>query len=337
MSFFNKLAKGISFLINPAGLIIDQFQHTPDNSHRDPNTGKLIYNGTDNVSPGKRLLNKFGNWISNIWNDVTGQSAIDKQNQANLDLAKYQSDMQEEFYNSYSSPEAIMRQYQEAGLNPNLMYSSSGSGQGNVPSFNAPTVNRRMSFAEQVSKGLSIMSGLLNVQNLIYNTAASREIAEQNGVKTLGLLEDVLTKRRKNEVESNIVGYFPSSGFHNLFRRSSVGRRSGIVDVIKGEPDTLLERYSDVMRQERFNKAYKVIANNMYEYGNYTSPIGDMIAFKPFDDFKANAIWRNGILEFDRKQRLFNYNWDEDYKTIMKSMGVAAPVAQILMKLLGSR
>lgn len=271
--------------------------------------------------------------VSDIWNDVTGQTAVNQQNEANKQLAAYQAQMNEEFYNKYSSPQALMNQYQQAGLNPDLMYSGVGSGQGNVPSYSAPSVNRKLSGIEQITRALSLVTGIMNVQNLMYNTVASREIAEQNSVKTLGLVEDVLNKRRNNHVEGNIVGFMPKFDFPGLFKRSALSR-------LKFEDTSslpLLERYSDIMRQQRFNNAFKSFMYNAHEYGNYIDSLGDSVIYKPYDDWRANAIWRNKVLEFDSKQRQFTYDWDQDYKTIMKSAGFAGPVLQLVTRLLGGK
>ena len=85
-------------------------------------------------------VNQAFDWLGDRWRDFTGVTAIDKQNAANMELAKYQFKMQEDMYNKYSSPSALMRQFKEAGLNPNLVYGSASSGQSNVPSFSAPHI-----------------------------------------------------------------------------------------------------------------------------------------------------------------------------------------------------
>ena len=323
MGKFKSFLRGLGYVINPLGLVAD-YINGKNTSPNEPG---------EDAEYARNLANKVDTGVSNIWDSLTGQTQIRQQNEANKELAQYQAQMNEEFYNKYSSPEAIMRQYQEAGLNPDLMYSSAGSGQGNVPSYQAPTVQRSMSKFEQFQKGLSILSGVMNIQNLMYNTMASREIAEQNGVKTLGLVEDVISKRRNNGVENSIVGWHPSWNFDNLFSRSALGRRRGSVTASLGTD--MLERYSDVMRQDRFNKAFKSLGYNMFEFGNYITPYGAVEQFKPHDDWYSNAIWRNAVLKYDSKMRQFTYDWDTDYKTIMKSMGVASPIVQVLLKLLG--
>lgn len=61
--------------------------------------------------------------------------AARKQKKENMALAKFQADANQEFVdrqNSYNSPKAQMARFQEAGLNPNLIYSQGSSG--NQPS-----------------------------------------------------------------------------------------------------------------------------------------------------------------------------------------------------------
>lgn len=88
--------------------------------------------------------NAAGKWlwstVGKLWNDVTGNSQIDKQlsqqkeeNQAtrdyNLELAKMQNQWnlaQWQRENEYNSPSAQKARLEAAGLNPDLMYGSGG-------------------------------------------------------------------------------------------------------------------------------------------------------------------------------------------------------------------
>lgn len=48
------------------------------------------------------------------------------------EMAQYNTKLNEDVYNKYQSPSALMRQYKEAGLNPNLIYQQASSGAGNL-------------------------------------------------------------------------------------------------------------------------------------------------------------------------------------------------------------
>lgn len=70
-------------------------------------------------------------WLSSIGgfvNDLLGGSDSQKNAAKNqIALAQYNNAVNEDFYLKYQTPQAYMRQLQEAGLNPNLAYGQSAS------------------------------------------------------------------------------------------------------------------------------------------------------------------------------------------------------------------
>lgn len=70
--------------------------------------------------------------VSSGINAISNARQTKKTNEANMKLAKYQYTM--------NSPANQMKQYSEAGLNPNLIY---GSGSGAAAKYDAPTVDYR--------------------------------------------------------------------------------------------------------------------------------------------------------------------------------------------------
>lgn len=211
-------------------------------------------------------------WVSDkvnrLWNDYTGQSAIDRQNSAQMELAKYQAQVNEDFYNKYSSPEALMRQYREAGLNPNLVYGSAGAGQSNVPSFSAPHVERNLSGSDKLNKALSVMSAVQGIMQGQYQTVAAREAAEQSALKTINDRTNALRNRLDYDAESSIIGYSPSINYSPFFKRSSQGRLRGDVGFSFGSiDDTPLGAYSRAARQGRINNWLRTSSQNLYDFG----------------------------------------------------------------------
>lgn len=69
-------------------------------------------------------------------NEFNAQEAA-KQRDWEARQAEIARDWQEDFYNTYESPEAMVRQYQGAGLNPALLYQ--GAGSGSAPSASIPS------------------------------------------------------------------------------------------------------------------------------------------------------------------------------------------------------
>lgn len=104
---------------------------------------------------GKGLLqgsNALFGGIKSLWNKLTGSGVTNAQ-QATMDYNANQAALsrqfqsaeaekarqwQEDYYQQYQSPSAMMRQYEQAGLNPALMYGGAGS-PSTAPSTSVPS------------------------------------------------------------------------------------------------------------------------------------------------------------------------------------------------------
>lgn len=264
-------------------------------------------------------VQQIGDWIGGLWKDYTGQSAVEKQNEANLDMAKYQAQMQEEFYNKYSSPQALMRQYKEAGLNPNLVYGSASAGQSNVPGFNAPHVERNLSGSDKLNKALSVMSAVQGVMQGVYQTTAAREAAEQSAITTmhnrLGYFNDLMDY----QTNAAIRGYYPSMGWlPTLFRRSSVGRSPEIysIDPASG---SVLGSYIRSSRESAMNRLAQDAMSNIINYGRY------------WDIDKGNRILPTlGTYQIRRSSEALDY----ELKSELRNMGTYGKLAIAFLNLL---
>ena len=68
------------------------------------------------------MIGGIATGISNIFGSIMGYKANENTNEANMRLAEYQADRNEQFWNmqnEYNSPEQQMNRLQSAGLNPN--------------------------------------------------------------------------------------------------------------------------------------------------------------------------------------------------------------------------
>lgn len=210
---------------------------------------------------------KIGKLVNKLWNDYTGQSAVDAQNAAQMQLAQYQMQMQDEFYNKYSSPEALMRQYKEAGLNPNLVYGSAGAGQGNVPSFSAPQIQRNVTGADKVNKALSLISAITGITTGIYQAAAAREAAEQSSIKTIS---DSLSLRSQHRDFWKVGSLFSTPMFYDL----KASRKRNYWEFLADpnfdyylSKDSVGSRYLRAYRQAEFNKLAAPALSTVADYG----------------------------------------------------------------------
>lgn len=82
--------------------------------------------------------------LGGIAGSMIGKKSQDNTNQQQMELAKYQYEKNLEMWNKnneYNAPAAQMQRYQEAGLNPNLIYGSGSAISGNsssTPQYQAP-------------------------------------------------------------------------------------------------------------------------------------------------------------------------------------------------------
>lgn len=240
--------------------------------------------------------------INQLWNDYTGQSAVEKQNAAQLELAKYQTQMQEDFYNKYSSPEALMRQYKEAGLNPNLVYGSASAGQSNVPSFSAPQVNRNIAGGDKINKALSLLSGISGVATGIYQAAAAREAAEQSSIKTIS---DSLSLRSQHRNFWKEGVLFNTNHFYDPKAKRSRNYWEFLsnpnFDYYLSQ-DSVGARYLRAYRQNEFNRLAAPVLNNVADFG---VNIGDQGIWK-LDNYFGQPYYRTRNAQNHLRYRLQN-------------------------------
>lgn len=127
------------------------------------------------------------NGINSLWNKLTGAGTTNAEkeamqfnaNQAELDRqfqsaeAEKARQWQEDYYQQYQSPAAMMRQYEQAGLNPALMYGGA-TGSSTAPSTSVPTGASASSGAPVTEAGSllsTIMQAVLAKSQINLNNA----------------------------------------------------------------------------------------------------------------------------------------------------------------------
>lgn len=133
--------------------------------------------------------------------------------QYNHDEAQLDRDWNERMYNMYQSPEAQMRQYQDAGLNPALMYqggvdingpsggsaaSVSGASGGDSPTNSFEQVMGVMSqFMNMISGASNIGNQVMQLKN---QTAETKATVEEKRAHAANLEADTEGKRLGNQI-----------------------------------------------------------------------------------------------------------------------------------------
>lgn len=123
------------------------------------------------------------------WQEAQAAKQMDFQ----YDMLQTQMQHQEDFYNQYQSPQAMVRQYQDAGLNPALMFGKGGSfstpvAQGQIPTGAMP--NSTGSFDVP-------MNGFIED---IFNTLNLRTALKQEKLENLNIAADTGLKQQQTKL-----------------------------------------------------------------------------------------------------------------------------------------
>ena len=136
------------------------------------------------------------------------------------ELARYNTQLSENLYNKYQSPAAQVRQYREAGLNPNLLGNGAASGSPQAGSVDTDASKYGMSSKENMAAlaGQAVRDAVGGIQNYLMNDAkisndvasaeALRSQADLNRLKSEGQeiqnnLDRVLSSYRVEEMNQN--------------------------------------------------------------------------------------------------------------------------------------
>lgn len=111
----------------------------------------------------------LGGFLSSLFDTAGSAAGSALTYQQQKDLAKYQYDLNMQGWremNEYNSPKNQMARYQEAGLNPNLIYGSGSASAGNAgsfPEYKAPNLARFQAFD---NVGSQFLAGMMQIQQL---------------------------------------------------------------------------------------------------------------------------------------------------------------------------
>lgn len=143
-----------------------------------------------------QLLNSIGQVWSQRIASKTAERNTDLTNQANRELAEYQYQKNLENWhmqNAYNTPEAQMKRFKDAGLNPNLIYGQGNAGNASeIKGYQAPRMeyNYKPSFDP-----LNVISAFQNFQlqrAQIDNVKADTELKSANAQYRSESMKDAL-------------------------------------------------------------------------------------------------------------------------------------------------
>lgn len=137
-----------------------------------------------------KWLSGIGKGIKSLFNKSTGADLTSAERQT-MDWNAQQAELnrsfqsaeaekarqwQEDYYNAYESPQARIRQYEDAGLNPALLYGSQ-LGSGSAPSTSVPAGDSASVGMPSSGAGdlLSFIGEMMSIKSLINNNNAGAE------------------------------------------------------------------------------------------------------------------------------------------------------------------
>lgn len=135
--------------------------------------------------------NKFKGWISGVWNDLTGKSQIELQNQLDRDMAE------EEYQRNLRSIGDTAAAYEAAGFNRNILY---GGSNGSPVQYSAPQL-QAYSGSRKLDTILNRVSAVTKFIPAMYQATAgleaidqAREKTKQSEIRTMAMGLDMLDK-----------------------------------------------------------------------------------------------------------------------------------------------
>lgn len=131
------------------------------------------------------ILNAGINYFNNKKQVETARYNTDATNRANRELAEYTFSKNYEMWkenNQYNSPEAQMQRFQNAGLNPNLMYSKGQPGlSASMPTFQQPQQSYNYKARQIPTLGEAADLRMKNAQTALLDAQAKKIESETTG------------------------------------------------------------------------------------------------------------------------------------------------------------
>lgn len=115
--------------------------------------------------------------LAGLANTIGSSIVANRQNNFNRNFQAQQAqlarDWQEDYYNKYSSPSAMVQQFKDAGLNPAMMYGRGASVVGGVPSGASPSGGSQMMPSFSLS---GEVGNIIQLKEMIKNNESTRNL-----------------------------------------------------------------------------------------------------------------------------------------------------------------
>lgn len=264
------MAKWWQYIINPLVGLDEAFDKFTDSGNEDiGNVNEPEQASSDSSGSGsskiKDAWNKFKGWISGVWDDLTGKSQIELQNQLDRDMAE------EEYQRNLQSIGDTAAAYEAAGLNRNLLY---GGSNGSPVQYSAPNL-QAYSGSRKIDSILSRVAAVTKFIPAMYQATAgleaidqAREKTKQSEIRTMAMGMDLLDKGYKVGEQNFKLPFVPE------FQKYMRGYDDyNFFDFLKLSPYTndvqSIRRYADSALKNTFDTLEAVgVANSLNKTRN---------------------------------------------------------------------
>lgn len=192
-------------------------------------------------------LDKAASWVGQRWDEYTGSAQVREANLHSQELAKYGYEQEKQMIreqNEYNTPKNQMLRYQEAGLNPHLIYGQGTPGnQTAIAKYNAPDVKAapRIDYLGMTLQALQgyqqIVKTIVDTDNVKAHTALTKEETGKVSKEVQKIIQDISASKWEQQKSK---GLYPSQkaiqvnqtqiqaqelkklAFENLFREKGI-------------------------------------------------------------------------------------------------------------------
>jgi len=234
------------------------------------------------------LLGSISSGVGGLANAVTSIINTNKTNKANKQLAEYQYSKDLEMWNrlnAYNDPKAQMLRYQEAGLNPMLIYGTGTASAGNattLPKYSAPTQNYSY-------EAPNVMSSLGQYTDMKAKNASIQSINE-----------DITTKRLNNQIlTATLLDAISGKkfGYKNQENQYHIGASQSFIKSKEAEYADLSEQGKAMQQFEKGNFMRRLLEQQLKN-----SMMANTLQGKTLEKYSADIAGTNLSNEFKTTQ-----------------------------------
>lgn len=252
------------------------------------------------------------------------------------ELAAYNTKLSENMYNLYQSPAAQVRQYRQAGLNPNLLANGAASGSPQAGQVDTDASKYGMEPRESVASvaGAAVRDAVGGIQNYLMNDAKiSNDVASAEALRSQAQLNDLKAEGQKiqNSLDEVLSSYRVEEMNQNNALRAielDVQNRYALINARAKYQNLLENTYLTKRQQDEITSKIGMYDQQIKESEARVKNYRDTIALgygnlalardkfnfesnmrteqQSFYEFNANRDWnlRHNQFEFNKKREM---------------------------------